>query len=107
MITPVSGARQGTHSPKKVEKFEGNLSDPCIQLPRKKPAVSEETAGSCSGFGMCVTGCGSLGEVVIQENGGNAHENHKQVFAHIAPDLGRDAKKSAKRIQTDKGQNVQ
>ena len=67
MITPVSGARQGTHSPKKVEKFEGNLSDPCIQLPRKKPAVSEETAGSCSGFGMCVTGCGSLGEVVIQE----------------------------------------
>jgi len=33
MITPVSGARQGTHSPKKVEKFEESLSDASICFP--------------------------------------------------------------------------
>jgi hypothetical protein len=33
MITPVSGARQGMHSPKKVEKFEESLSDASICFP--------------------------------------------------------------------------
>ena len=47
------------------------------------------------------------GKVVIKENGGNAHENHKQVFAHIAPHLGGNPEEGAKPIQTDECQNIQ
>ena len=34
------------------------------------------------------------------------HEDHKQVFAHIAPHLGRNLEKHAKPIQTDECQSI-
>ena len=47
------------------------------------------------------------GKEVIQENGGNAQEDHKQVSPHIAPHRRGNSKKGTKPIQADKGQTVQ